>query len=113
MAIIPSPFVISLRRNRLELIVPQNKTRHEMLHLSDIDVQESLRIQMPILMFYKYNSSMEGKDPAKIIKHGLSNTLVFYYPLAGRIVEGPNRKLMVNYNSEGIMFIEADANVEH
>ncbi|KAH0784178.1 hypothetical protein KY290_003776 [Solanum tuberosum] len=83
-----------------------------MLHLSDIDDQESLRIQMPILMFYKYNSSMEGKDPAKIIKDGLSNTLVFYYPLDGRIVEGPNRKLMVNCNSEGIMFIEADANVE-
>ncbi|KAK4349448.1 hypothetical protein RND71_032203 [Anisodus tanguticus] len=55
---------------------------------------------------------MEGKDPAIFIKDGLSKTLVFYYPLAGRIIEGPNRKLMVNCNSEGILFVEADANVE-
>uniref|UniRef100_A0A3Q7GHH8 Uncharacterized protein n=1 Tax=Solanum lycopersicum TaxID=4081 RepID=A0A3Q7GHH8_SOLLC len=55
---------------------------------------------------------MEGKDPAKIIKDGLSKTLVFYHPLAGRFIEGPNKKLMVNCNGEGIMFIEGDASVE-
>ncbi|XP_006350348.1 methanol O-anthraniloyltransferase-like [Solanum tuberosum] len=112
MAIIPKPLVISSSRRKPELIVPQNKIPKKILYLSDIDDQEGLRFQMPILMFYKYNSSMKGKDHAKIIKDGLSKTLVFYYPLAGRIIEGPNRKLMVNCNSEGIMFIEADANVE-
>ncbi|KAH0644320.1 hypothetical protein KY284_032204 [Solanum tuberosum] len=55
---------------------------------------------------------MKGKDPAKFIKDGLSKALVFYYPLAGRLIEGINKKLMVNCNSEGIMFIEADANIE-
>ncbi|KAK4729236.1 hypothetical protein R3W88_022224 [Solanum pinnatisectum] len=65
-------------------------------------------------MFFKYNSLMEGKYPAKFIEDGLCKKLVFYYPLASRLIEGPNKKLMVNCNSEGIMFIEsdADANVE-
>ncbi|KAK4729234.1 hypothetical protein R3W88_022222 [Solanum pinnatisectum] len=103
---------ISIKYHLPKLVEPAKVTPHDTKHLSDIDDQGSTRFQVPILMFYKYNSSMEGKDPAKIIKDGLSKTLVFYCPLAGRLIEGPNKKLMVNCNSEGIMFIEADANVE-
>ncbi|KAM3264169.1 hypothetical protein P3L10_001163 [Capsicum annuum] len=55
---------------------------------------------------------MEGIDPAKVIKDALSKTLVFYYPLAGRLIEGPNGKLMVNCNGEGIFCTEAYADVE-
>ncbi|KAG5612159.1 hypothetical protein H5410_023440 [Solanum commersonii] len=58
------------------------------------------------------SSSESPPNKKRCCKDELSNTLVFYYPLAGRIIEGPNRKLMVNCNSEGIMFIEAEANVE-
>ncbi|KAL3360525.1 hypothetical protein AABB24_013783, partial [Solanum stoloniferum] len=103
---------ISIKYHLPKLVEPAKVTPHDTKHLSDIDDQGSNHFQVPILMFYKYNSSMEGKDPAKIIKDGLSKTLVFYYPLAGRLIEGPNKKLMVNCNSEGIMFIEVDANVE-
>ncbi|KAM3270792.1 methanol O-anthraniloyltransferase-like [Capsicum chacoense] len=112
MANIPSPSAISWRIHKPELIVPQNKTPKEILHLSDIDDQGSMHVQIPIIMYYKYNSSMKEKDPAMIIKDGLSKTLVFYYPVAGRLVEGSNRKLMVNCNGEGVLFVEADANVE-
>ncbi|CAN4076987.1 unnamed protein product [Withania somnifera] len=55
---------------------------------------------------------VKSKDPTKFIKDGLSKTFVFYYPLADRLIEGPNKKLMVNCNGEGILFVEADANVE-
>ncbi|KAK4729233.1 hypothetical protein R3W88_022221 [Solanum pinnatisectum] len=103
---------ISITHHKPKLVVPSIITPHEIKHLSEIDDQGSTRFHVSLLMFYKYNSIMEDKDPAKIIKDGLSKTLVFYYPLAGRLIEGPNKKLMVNCNGEGVLFIEADANVE-
>ncbi|KAM3379571.1 methanol O-anthraniloyltransferase [Capsicum galapagoense] len=103
---------ISITHHKPKLVVPASVTPRVTKHLSDIDDQGSLRFQMPVLMFYRNSPLMEGKDPVKIIKDGLSKALVFYYPLAGRLIERPNRKLMVNCNSEGILFVEADANVE-
>ncbi|CAK7333787.1 unnamed protein product [Dovyalis caffra] len=103
--------VLKVNRSEPELIKPANPTPHEFKLLSDIDDQEGLRFQVPVIQFYRNNPSMEGQDPVKVIREALAKTLVFYYPFAGRLKEGPNRKLMVECTGEGILFIEADAEV--
>lgn len=94
-----------------ELVVPATPTPHEILPLSDIDDQQGLRFQIPLVQFYSNEPSMVGKDPANVIRLALAQTLVFYYPFAGRLRETLGRKLVVDCTGEGVMFIEADADV--
>ncbi|TXG66277.1 hypothetical protein EZV62_007552 [Acer yangbiense] len=107
----PTSLVFTVRRCDPELIVPAKPTPRELKPLSDIDDQDGLRFQIPVIQFYKYEPSMKGRDPVKMIRQGIAETLVFYYPFAGRLREGPDRKLMVDCTGEGVVFIEADADV--
>ncbi|XLT94268.1 hypothetical protein HN873_015930 [Arachis hypogaea] len=54
---------------------------------------------------------MAGKDPVHVIREALSKALVFYYPLAGWLRKGHSGKLMVDCSGEGVLFMEADADV--
>ena len=104
--------VLQVKRLQPELITPAKPTPRETKFFSDIDDQESLRFQIPVIMCYKDNHSLnENRNPVKAIREALSKALVYYYPLAGRLREGPNRKLMVDCNGEGILFVEASADV--
>ncbi|RDX84575.1 13-hydroxylupanine O-tigloyltransferase, partial [Mucuna pruriens] len=106
-----SSLAFTVRRHPPELVAPAILTPHEIKSLSDIDDQNGLRYNLPLIQFYRYQPQMAGKDPVEVIRKALAKTLVFYYPLAGRLREGPNGKLMVDCNEEGVMFIEADADV--
>lgn len=107
-----SSFVFTVRRQKPELIRPATPTPCDRkLLLSDIDDQEGLRFQVPVIQFYRHGPSMKGRDPVKLIREALAQTLVFYYPFAGRLKEGPGRKLFVDCTGDGVMFIEADADV--
>ncbi|KAK9928266.1 hypothetical protein M0R45_025412 [Rubus argutus] len=50
-------------------------------------------------------------DPVEVISDALSKSLVYYYPLAGRLRDGPKKKLMVDCTGEGVLLVEANADV--
>ncbi|KAL1356111.1 hypothetical protein AAHE18_05G159400 [Arachis hypogaea] len=103
--------VFKVTRKPAELVAPAGPTPHELKLLSDIDDQQALRIHYTVVQIFPYQASMAGKDPAHVIREALSKALVFYYPFAGRLREGPRGKLMVDCTGEGVLFMEADADV--
>ncbi|KAK8542872.1 hypothetical protein V6N13_136576 [Hibiscus sabdariffa] len=105
------PLSFTVRRCKPEFVAPAKSTPREQKLLSDIDDQPSLRFHVPFVHFYGQEPSMEGKHPAEVIRTALAETLVLYYPFAGRLREGANGKLIVDCNGEGVLFIKADADV--
>ncbi|KAF5823521.1 putative benzyl alcohol O-benzoyltransferase [Helianthus annuus] len=100
-----------VKRRAPELIAPATPTPREVKLLSDIDDQKGFRYVLPIIQFHHRNPKMGNKNPASVIREALAKVLVFYYPLAGRLKEGPGEKLMVDCTGEGVLFIEAEADV--
>ncbi|KAG7580511.1 Transferase [Arabidopsis suecica] len=99
-----------VHRQQPELITPAKPTPRELKPLSDIDDQQGLRFQIPVIFFYRPNLSSD-LDPVQVIKKALADALVYYYPFAGRLRELSNRKLAVDCTGEGVLFIEAEADV--
>lgn len=98
----------AVRRRNPELLDPDKPTPRETKRLSDIDDQETLRRHVPFVLFYR--GGLQA-DPAGVIRRALGQALVPYYPLAGRLREVDGRKLVVDCTGEGVMFVEADADV--
>ncbi|XP_061989169.1 alcohol acyl transferase 2-like [Rosa rugosa] len=110
--VLPPSLVFQVNRTQPQLITPARPTPRETKMLSDIDDQQGLRFQIPVIIAYKNNPSMSNrKGPVQVIREAISRALVYYYPLAGRLREGPNRKLMVDCNGEGVLFVGANADV--
>ncbi|XP_058728353.1 benzyl alcohol O-benzoyltransferase-like [Vicia villosa] len=103
--------LFTVKRRAPELVIPSKPTPREIKLLSDLDDHDTLRFHIAGIQFYKYDPNMAGKDPVDVIRKALAKTLVFYYPFAGRLREGVGRKLMVDCTGEGVLFIEADADV--
>ncbi|KAI3831689.1 hypothetical protein MKW92_017509 [Papaver armeniacum] len=106
--------VFTTRRKQPEFISPSIPTPHELKYLSDMD--ERLRFHTPVIQVYRNNENNgnmgRNSDPVDVIRKAIANALVFYYPFAGRVRESPDGgKLFVECTGEGVMFIEADADI--
>ena len=100
-----------VRRRPAVVVAPAAPTPRELKRLSDFDEQDSLRVQIPVILFYRRNESMARKEPVRVIREALAKALVPYYPFAGRLREHDGCKLAVDCTGEGVLFVEADADV--
>ncbi|KAJ4892796.1 (Z)-3-hexen-1-ol acetyltransferase [Raphanus sativus] len=97
-----------VHRRKPELVTPAKPTPRELKPLSDIDDQQGLRFQIPFIFFYRPNLTCT-LDQVQVIRTALGQTLVYYYPFAGRLREGPNRKLWLTLTLRLLRLEEADA----
>lgn len=102
------PFLV--QKSKPVVVTPARPTPREFKCLPDIDDQEALRFHISIIQYYKNEPNMKGKDPVTVIKEAVAEALVVYYPFAGRLREEGD-KLTVECGGEGVLFIEADADI--
>ncbi|GJM98294.1 hypothetical protein PR202_ga15289 [Eleusine coracana subsp. coracana] len=102
----------TVQRRPAELVTPADPTPHELKRLSDIDDQECVRLHISgIHLYRRKDECANNNDPVTVIRDAISRALVHYYPFAGRLRELEGRKLAVDCTGEGVLFIEADADV--
>uniref|UniRef100_A0A453SM13 Uncharacterized protein n=1 Tax=Aegilops tauschii subsp. strangulata TaxID=200361 RepID=A0A453SM13_AEGTS len=101
----------TVRRGEPVLVSPAEQTPRETKTLSDIDDGEGMRFYSSGIHLYRANPDKQGVDPAAVIREALARALVPYYPLAGRLREEAGRKLVVDCEAQGVMFVEADVDL--
>ncbi|KAI3884911.1 hypothetical protein MKW92_015902 [Papaver armeniacum] len=111
-----SSLMFTVQRLQPESIAPAKPTPYEFKYLSDIDDRKGLSFHVPTILFYRkkdlrMGSTCKTDDIVGVMKKALAATLVFYYPFAGRLREIPGGKLLVECTAQGVLFVEADADV--
>lgn len=94
-----------------ELVTPARATPCEMKPLSNLDDHWDLRYLQPALRFFRaVDSDRRPGRPGEAIRAALAEALVYYYLISGRLPELPKgHKLAVKCTSEGVVFVEAEA----
>jgi hypothetical protein len=101
-------------RSKPEVVVPARATPRNVKSLSDVDNQQNLRLYASIIEYFRCRvpGLPETTAASSIIKAALAEALVYYYPVAGRLRELPGKsKLVVDCTAEGVVFVEAHADV--
>lgn len=95
---------LSVKIEKVESVLPETPREEHVYTLTNLD-QNTCMIVKTVSV---YHAREEVKaDPVKVIKESLVKLLDYYYPLAGRLGISADGKLQVNYNSQGVVFVEA------
>ncbi|KAM6586072.1 hypothetical protein CsatB_013074 [Cannabis sativa] len=83
--------------------------------LSDLDlIYEEMRKRMSTCLYF-YNKPNQEEVPTSnhffdpsLLKKSLAKVLVPFYPIAGRLGHDHNRRLQINCNDDGVLFVVAE-----
>ncbi|CAH9093349.1 unnamed protein product [Cuscuta europaea] len=89
------------------MVKPAKPTPAKRLWNSNLDLIVG-RIHLLTVYFYKPNGSPNFFD-SKVMKEALSNVLVSFYPMAGRLARDEEGRLEIDCNGEGALFVEAES----
>ncbi|XP_037466763.1 acyl transferase 1-like [Triticum dicoccoides] len=108
------------RRSLPELVAPARPTPCETKVLSDVDDCYDLRVYSFGVEFFRCRPGGHPTTTVDCTRRGsgvrgsigFAEALVYYYPMAGRLREIlPTNKLVVDCTGEGVVFVEALADV--
>ncbi|WCJ30107.1 HXXXD-type acyl-transferase family protein [Euphorbia peplus] len=91
------------------IIKPLKETPKMNLWVSDLDLLVTSGYT-PTVYFYKQQPNNKNSNffEAKVLKDALSELLVHFYPVAGRLGKDENGRIQINCNGDGALFIEAE-----
>ncbi|RWR72440.1 spermidine hydroxycinnamoyl transferase [Cinnamomum micranthum f. kanehirae] len=104
---------MTMRVKASSTIKPAAPTPKHRLWLSDLDLIMP-STHATIIYFYKPNNPNTTTSffSPDIMKNSLSQTLVHFYPLAGRLHYDESGRLEIDCNEAGVIFYEAESDVE-
>ncbi|KAJ3686591.1 hypothetical protein LUZ61_015755 [Rhynchospora tenuis] len=87
------------------VVKPAEPTPNQTLRLAWVDRYPTHRGLVESIHIYR-----SATDPAKVIREALAKALVFFYPLAGHIIEPVPGDPSIECSAKGVYFVEANAN---
>ncbi|EXB25275.1 Omega-hydroxypalmitate O-feruloyl transferase [Morus notabilis] len=97
---------LGVKQEQPTVVLPAEETPKGLYFLSNLDQN----IAVTVRTIYCFKSDSRGnEEAAEVIKKALSDILVHYYPVAGRLTISSEGKLIVNCTGEGAVFVEAEA----
>lgn len=97
---------LGVKQEQPTFVLPAEETPKGLYFLSNLDQN----IAVTVRTIYCFKSDSRGnEEAAEVIKKALSDILVHYYPVAGRLTISSEGKLIVNCTGEGAVFVEAEA----